>query len=37
MDVCECAPSLDVNRLTALTILRLLMNVMGTIAWRRTG
>ena len=35
MDVCKYAPSLDVNRLTALTIVRLLMNVMGVSARRR--
>ena len=29
MDVCELQPSLDVNGLTALTVLRLLMNVIG--------
>jgi agmatinase len=34
IDVCEFAPSFDVNRLTALTIVRLLMNVMGVSARR---
>ena len=35
MDVCELAPSLDVNGLTALTVARLLMNVMGVSARRQ--
>lgn len=34
MDICEFAPSLDVNRLTALTAVRLLMNVVGVTARR---
>ena len=36
MDICEFAPSLDVNRLTALTAVRLLMNVMGVITRRQS-
>ena len=37
IDVCEFAPSLDVRGLTALTIVRLLTNVLGAAARRSVG